>query len=416
MSVDGWIGIGGMAGLAAVCSARAGLRPFAFPAWVLVAVVIALVSPGTFGTWRGTDLKVLIVPLIQIITFGMGTTLSLDDFARVLRMPGPVGIGFLLQFTVMPGIGYALAVGFGFEPEVAAGIILVGSVSGGVASNLVTYLAGGNVALSVTMTACSTLASPFATPLLMKLLAGKLIPIDVRAMMFDILAMILVPILAGLAGHRVLFGKERAFGSSGPLMALGGVGIAAGWGCLVAPWPETAGFVALRNGLAIACGLVGLVAFAKLVMGIWLRVEGPWMDRALSFVSMLGICLIIGIITSRSREKLASVGALLFVAAVLHNALGYLLGYWGARALRLDERTCRTVAIEVGMQNAGMASGLAMSVLQSPHAALAPAIFGPWMNLSGSLLASAWKRRPPIPAPSESCPPSPETSTPLDTP
>jgi BASS family bile acid:Na+ symporter len=122
------------------------------------------------------------------------------------------------------------------------------------------------------------------------------------------------------------------------------------------------------------------------------------MDRVLPLVSMTGICLIIAIITARSRERLLSVGAALIVAAMLHNAIGYLFGYWLARAVRLDEITCRTIALEVGMQNGGMASGLAMGVLKSADAALAPAIFGPWMNISGSILASWWRRRP-VPGP-----------------
>jgi BASS family bile acid:Na+ symporter len=118
------------------------------------------------------------------------------------------------------------------------------------------------------------------------------------------------------------------------------------------------------------------------------------MDRVLPLVSMTGICLIVSIITARSRERLLTVGAALIIAAMLHNAIGYLFGYWLARAVRLDEITCRTIAIEVGMQNGGMASGLAMGVLKSADAALAPAIFGPWMNISGSILASWWRRRP----------------------
>ena len=408
MNPYGWLILVSLATAAFTCSARASLRPFAFPAWVLVAVGTSMVQPDVFGTWFGVDLKIFIVPLIQVITFGMGTTLSLVDFTRVLRMPWPVFVGFLLQFTFMPGIGWAIATGLGFEPEVAAGIILVGSVSGGVASNLVTYLAGGNVALSVTMTACSTFASPFLTPVLMKVLAGKLVPIDMIAMMFDILSMILVPVIAGLVAHRILYGRDRFLQSARTLLALTLAGFLVGIVCFLAPWPSSPAFVALRNGFSIAAALIGLVTGAKVVMTHGFRREGPWMDRALSFVSMLGICIIIGIITARSREKLLSVGFLLFLAAVAHNTIGYLLGYWGARAAKLDERTCRTVAIEVGMQNAGMASGLAMSVLQSAHAALAPAIFGPWMNLSGSLLASWWQRRPP----SDSAPqPPPQPST-----
>jgi BASS family bile acid:Na+ symporter len=118
------------------------------------------------------------------------------------------------------------------------------------------------------------------------------------------------------------------------------------------------------------------------------------MDRVLPVVSMIGICLIIAIITTRSREQLLTVGLTIMAAAVMHNTAGYVLGYWSARLLRLSETASRTVAIEVGLQNGGMASGLAINVLQSPAAALAPAIFGPWMNISGSILASWWHRRP----------------------
>jgi BASS family bile acid:Na+ symporter len=121
------------------------------------------------------------------------------------------------------------------------------------------------------------------------------------------------------------------------------------------------------------------------------------MDKTLPFISMAGICLILAIITARSRDRLLVVGPALILAAVLHNAIGYILGYWLARAARLDESACRTIAVEVGMQNGGLATGLAMSVLQSADAALAPAIFGTWMNISGSILASWWRRRPVLP-------------------
>jgi len=139
---------------------------------------------------------------------------------------------------------------------------------------------------------------------------------------------------------------------------------------------------------------IGIVAVAKLVIGVWLKGPENWMDKALPIVSMAGICYIIAIITARSADKLMTVGPYLIGAAIAHNFIGYILGYWGSRAIRLDENTCRTVAIEVGLQNGGMASGLAMNVLKSAPAALAPAIFGPWMNVSGSVLATWWHRKP----------------------
>ena len=127
----------------------------------------------------------------------------------------------------------------------------------------------------------------------------------------------------------------------------------------------------------------------------WLNWRGPWLDQVLSAVAMLAICIVIGIIVAQSRDDLFKVGPVLLVVAILHNAIGYALGYFGARACRLDETTCRTISIEVGMQNGGLATALAVEVLKSPQAALAGAIFGPWMNVSGSVLASWWRQRPP---------------------
>ncbi|RPJ20545.1 MAG: bile acid:sodium symporter family protein, partial [Planctomycetaceae bacterium] len=153
--------IGALASLALFCMRHPSLKSYAFTVWVFAFVAASMFYPQAFMKWAGYDLKNLIVPLIQIIMFGMGTTLSLADFGRVLVMPWPVLVGWVLQFSVMPVIGFTLAMLFGFEAEIAAGIVLIGSVPGGVASNVMTYLARGNVALSVTMTACSTLAAPF---------------------------------------------------------------------------------------------------------------------------------------------------------------------------------------------------------------------------------------------------------------
>jgi BASS family bile acid:Na+ symporter len=309
------------------------LHGFGFTLSVAAAVALAMSWPASFSRWGSFETKNLIVPLIQVIMFGMGTTLSVADFGRVLRMPWPVFVGILLQFGVMPISAWLLARGFGFDPLVAAGVVLVGSCPGGVASNVITYLAGGNVPLSVTMTACSTLMSPVLTPLMMKVLAGQFVPVSFWGMMLDILSMIVVPIALGLLANRLLHGR------------------------------------------------------------------GAWMRKALPFVSMGGICLVIAIITSLSRDKLLSVAPALLLAVVVQNAIGYILGYFGARALRLNETDARTVAIEVGLQNAGMASGLAITALKSSDAGLAAAIFGPWMNASGSMLASFWRRRPPAGAP-----------------
>ncbi len=287
----------------------------------------AMTFPSAFVSWGGFELKRTIVPLVQLILFGMGMTLTLEDFRRVLRMPWAVCIGFGLQYTVMPLTGFLCARAFGLEAEVAAGLILIGSCPGGVASNVIAYLARANVPLAVTMTACSTLLSPVMTPLAMKWFAGTYVPIAFLPMMGSILNMIILPLAAGIAICRYL--------------------------------PR------------LASALV----------------------KVLPFLAMLSICVIIAITIALSRDDLLRVGLALFAASAAHNAAGYLLGYQGARLLGLCPRDCRTVALEVGIQNGGMATGLAFDVLHSARAAMASATFGPWSAITSSALASWWRKR-----------------------
>lgn len=215
--------------------------------------------------------------------------------------------------------------------------------------------------------------------------------------MFGIINMIIVPIVAGLIANRILYSRHKVFNRGDVLALIGVVTIllAACIGFMAPSAVFTYGDASLsKDGFVVGLLLIGVVALAKLVISIWLKGPENWMDKALPIVSMAGICYIIAIITARSRDDLMTVGAYLIGAAIIHNFVGYILGYWFARAARLDESSCRTVAFEVGMQNGGMASGLAMNVLKSTPAALAPAIFGPWMNVSGSVLATWWHRKP----------------------
>lgn len=305
------------------------LGVLSYTVWVLLAVLAALLAPEAFRNMGGVDTRKFIPPIIQIIMVGMGATLTIEDFLRAFRLRRAVLTGMVLQFTVMPVVGASLAALFGLPNEVAAGVVLIGSCSGGVASNVMTFLARGNVALSVTMTTISTLMAPVMTPLAMSLLAGRYVPVEFVPMMKSILFLIVIPVIAGLALNRL---ASRRF---------------------------------------------------------------QFVFKALPVVAMAAICFSISIITSHSRDALLGHGLLLLMVAVLHNAAGYLGGYWGARALKLDEISARTVSIEVGMQNGGMATGLAIDVLKSANAALAPALFGFWMNVSASLLASWWRTRVP---------------------
>ncbi len=311
------------------------LRANAFGLAILLCAAVSFTFPSAFETWGGVKLTTLVSPAIQVIMFGMGTTLTLQDFLSVVKCPWSVATGIFLQFLVMPLVGFVLAMAFGFSGELAAGCVLIGSVAGGTASNVIAYLARANVALSVTMTCCSTLLSPFVTPLLMKALAGRFVSIDAKAMMLSILMVVIVPVAAG--------------------------------------------------------GLVRCVfrrTFEK---------HRPVVDRVLSFVSMVGICYTILALTAPSRETFKEAGVLIVVAAILHNMIGYASGYGLARLVgrfvHLDTRDVRTIAIEVGMQNGGMAGALATDVLKSAVAALPANVFSIWMNFSGSILAGFWSRR-----------------------
>lgn len=304
---------------------------------VLGSAAAAFAFPGAFKTWGGVKLTTLVVPAIQLIMFGMGTTLSLKDFVRVVKAPWSVAVGVVLQFLVMPLVGFGLAKLCGFDGELAAGCVLVGSVAGGTASNVIAYLAKANVALSVTMTCCSTLLSPIATPFMMKALAGCFVEIDALKMMAEILKVVLVPVAAGGLVHAILRQQFEAH---------------------------------------------------KVLF-----------DRILSTVSIVGICFTLLALTAPSRDTFASAGVLIVAAAVVHNTFGYLSGYWLTRLLSrwlpFGETDARTVAIEVGMQNGGMAGALAIGVLNSTIAALPANVFSIWMNFSGSVLANFWSRRPP---------------------
>ena len=397
---DGLVGpalVAALALLAVYCQTNVRLQVFTFTFWVLAGVAAAMFYPALFDTWGGFKLSGLTVPLIQIIMFGMGASLSVADFLGALKMPKAVLIGMFLQFTVMPALGWAVATGFGFEPEVAAGIILIGACSGGVASNVMVYLARGNVALSVTMTACSTLMSPIMTPFAMKVLAGRLIDIEFWPMMLSILNMVIIPIAGGLIANQILQ-RKRPLGEFVKLIVpltlviAGGVAAVTAAGRALAGQPVAAGLLQQALILGAVTVAVGFV-FNALLAG-----NRELFDKVLPVVSMASIAFIIAIIASGSRDELISIGLLLLLAGLIHNLAGYLLGYFLAGVVGLPETDRRTVAFEVGMQNGGMGVGLALNVLKSSAAALGPAVFGTWMNITGSTLASWWRERPPADA------------------
>lgn len=302
------------------------LSSVSFTFFIFAAVSASMFFPQYFTHIGEFNLKQLIVPLLMIIMFGMGCSMSWRDFSEVIRAPKAVFIGLICQFTLMPIIGVSLAMMSGLPPEIAAGIVLVGCSPSGLASNVMAYISGANLALSLTLTAVATLLAPLMTPFLMNLLADQFVAIDPIAMLLSILKMVILPIVAGvLVNH---FFKKNI----------------------------------------------------KLI------------NKVMPFISMAGIALIITVITAAGRDSLLTIGLVLVAVVMVHNVLGYCLGYGLAKVFGLDERSARTISFEVGMQNSGLASGLALTMGKVATMGLAPAVFGPFMNISGSALAAWWRR------------------------
>jgi len=291
----------------------------------------------------------------------------------------------------MPLVGVGLTKIFSFPDEIAAGIILIGSCSSGLASNVMAYLARSNLVLSVTVTAITTMIAPIMTPLLMKWLAGKLVEVKFLAMMLEILKIVIVPIGAALL-HDYL--KQATPRGRRAVLIVNCFGVL--WLAALACGGWTLAKTHLTGTGAAAFSIAGFL-FAAVIAGTayhWLTRRLHWLERKTPMISMAGIVYFTTVTTAAGRENLLKVGALLFVASVLHNAAGYGFGYWLSRACGLDKNSARSVAFEVGLQNGGMASGIAGSLGKLGTMGLAAAIFSPWMNISGSVLANYWRERP----------------------
>jgi BASS family bile acid:Na+ symporter len=368
-------------------------RGYQFTAWILAAVAAAMIYPATFLHIGNFDMRSpwLILIVVQLVMFGMGTQMSLHDFAGVVQSPRGVFVGVICRFTVMPLIGFALIKIFHFQPEIAAGVILIGSCSSGLASNVMAYLAQSNLALSVTITAVTTIAAVIFTPLWMKLLAGTLVEVKPLAMMLEIIKIVLVPIGAALLHDYLKFASPRGRRIVFALAIFG-----AAWLGFLAfgrwNWLQTTVSPSELTTIGIGGFVLGAVLFGFIYHQLTLRF--PQLDKRVPLLSMAGIIYFTAVTTAAGRDNLVHVGALLFLVAILHNTAGYTLGYWLARAAGLDKNSARSVAFEVGIQNGGMASGIAGAAGKLGTMGLAAAIFSPWMNISGSILANHWRKRP----------------------
>ena len=290
----------------------------------LLVAIIALVFPDPV---KGVIKTSYVNTLLGIVMFGMGMTLKLSDFKVVFTKPKAVITGILSQFIIMPLLAFLLVKIFNLDPALAVGVILVGSCPGGTSSNVMTYLAKGDVALSVGMTACTTILAPVVTPALVLLLGGATINVSYMSMLMSIVQVVLVPIVLGFVINH-FFEK-----------------------------------------FAQACA------------------------KVLPLVSVIAICLIIMAVVAANAAKIMTVGWLIVVVVMLHNLCGYALGYGVGKVLGLSRDQMRTLSIEVGMQNSGLATSLAtVHFATMPLAAVPGTVFSVWHNISGAIYANILAR------------------------
>ena len=291
-----------------------------FVVWVVLASGAALTTPGPF-----VPVLNYVTPLLGLIMLGMGLTLQPADFRRLIERPVDVGIGAVTQWLVMPLAAYALYLVFDLPDAVGLGLILVGAAPGGTASNVMTYLGRGDVALSVAITTLTTLAAPVVMPAWTLFILGEGVDVTFAEMFISIVQIVIVPVVLGFAIRYLL--DRRA-----PRAAEVGVDV----------FPV----VSVAAIVAIVAGVVGA-----------------------------------------NVENILTAGALVLLAVVIHNGVGLGAGFAVGRAAGMSDDRARTCAFEVGLQNSGLAVALATSLF-SPAAALIPALFSVWHNVSGPALAS----------------------------
>lgn len=286
---------------------------------VLIVAAVSLFFPKTVSFIKTSYVNYL----LMIVMFGMGLTLKLEDFKVVFTRPKDIIIGAIAQFTIMPLLAFLLSIAFKLPPELAVGVILVGTCPGGTSSNVMTYLAKGDVALSVGMTSVSTILAPFATPLLTLLYPGQKVDVNAVSMFISIVQVVILPIALGFIINKFLYKFTNSI------------------------------------------------------------------KEILPLISVLAIVAIVAAVVSDNSQRLMQVGYLVIIVVVLHNSLGYLLGYMLAKLFRLNNAKCKAVSIEVGMQNSGLATSLAATHFASMALATVPgAIFSVWHNISGSIVAN----------------------------
>ena len=292
-----------------------------FPLWVILFSAWALLKPQYWS-----DISFLIVPLLSVVMFSMGLTLTIEDFLKIFKNFKIVCLGILLQFLIMPILGFLLVKSFNIEQIIGIGVILVGCAPGGTASNVICFLAKGDVALSISLTICSTILAVFFMPALFWLYTGSNIEIPVYQMMLSIFNIIIIPVFLGIILNSITFFNLEKIKLCLPLIAV------------------------------------------------------------------IAIIFIIAIIIASNANQIFKYGPKIFFIVICHNLLGIFLGFYLCKKMNYSEKIAKTIAIEIGMQNSGLATALAIKFF-GPLAGLAGAFFSIWHNISGPILASYWKRK-----------------------
>ncbi len=290
---------------------------------VLIAAIIGLLFPKPFTHIPSTSISWL----LGAVMFGMGLTLQLKDFISVFTHPKNVIIGCLAQFSIMPFLAWILCKVFHLPIEITIGVVLVGCCPGGTASNVITFLAKGDLALSVGMTSISTLLSPLATPFLIWLIIGEDIDVDTLGMILSIIKIVIIPIVLGI-------------------------------------------FIQTY--------------FAKFTQKIT-----PWLPT----FSTLVIAFIVALVIAKNAQQVINSSLIVLIVVILHNLLGYGLGFLIGKCLKLSPDKRSAITIEVGMQNSGLACSLATTHFALfPMAAIPGALFSVWHNFSGAIMASILRK------------------------
>ena len=293
------------------------------PLWVIICCISAYFRPELY-----VPLKPSMELAFALTMLGIGLVINYEEFIPLFQKPRMILLGVLAQFTIMPALGFLIAKFFNFPPHYTLALVLVGSVPGAMASNVICYLAGADVAFSVALTSTATFLAPLLTPALTYLYAHTVINVPWWPLFKSITTMVILPLIAGSILKRFLHNTIDKIEVLFPLL------------------------------------------------------------------STIFIAFICGLVVALNQKTLIETGLMLFFAVVLHNLLGLLLGYGAGKMYQFGEKQCRTLAFQVGMQNAGLGAVLALKHFSS-ETALPSVLFAAWCVVTASILSEVWAQSQP---------------------